>query len=206
MWAPPMLIDAARSLLLVVDMQEKLLPAIHDRASVIANTGWLIRVATRMGVPVAALEQYPQGLGQTEASLRELVPAEAIAAKVHFSGVAARCLPHLPGTDRAQVVIAGVEAHVCVLQTALDLAAGRKSVFVVADCVGSRRVSDRDLALARLRQEGVRIVSREMVAFEWLREAGTPLFREICREFLKHGAHAGDGASAVLRGPRDRAG
>ncbi len=200
-----MLIDAARSRLLVIDMQERLLPAIHDRDSVIANTGWLVRVAMRLGVPVAALEQYPKGLGRTEASLRALVPAEAIAAKVHFSGVAAHCLPNVPGNDRVQAVIAGVETHVCVLQTALDLAASGKSVFVVADCVGSRRASDRDLALARLRQEGVRIVSREMVAFEWLREAGTPLFREICREFLKQGAPAGDGASTVLRGLRDRA-
>jgi len=183
-----MLINAERSLLLVIDMQAKLLPVIHDHETVIANTGWLIRVAARIGVPVAALEQYPKGLGRTTKALRELVPAAAIAAKVHFSAVAARCLPEMPGADRAQVVIAGVEAHVCVLQTALELAEEGKSVFVVADCVGSRRVSDRDLALARLRQEGVRIVSREMAAFEWLRQADTPLFREICREFLRQGA------------------
>ena len=196
---PPMLIDAERSLLLIIDMQEKLLPVIHSRDTVIANVGWLIRVATRIGVPVAALEQYPKGLGRTAGSLRKLVPADAVAAKVHFSGVAARCLPGLPGADRAQVVIAGVEAHVCVLQTALELAEGGKSVFVVADCVGSRRVSDRDLALARLRQGGVRIVSREMAAFEWLRKADTPLFREICREFLRGDANAPDPSPAVFR-------
>ncbi len=180
-----MLIDAGRSLLLVVDMQERLLPVIHDGGSVIAGTAWLIRVATRIGVPVAALTQYPKGLGVMVPPLRELIASEAIAAKVHFSGVAARCLPDLPGADRAQVVIAGVEAHVCVLQTALELAEEGKDVYVVADCVGSRRASDRDLALARMRQEGVQIVSREMAAFEWLREAGTPLFREVCRDFLR---------------------
>ena len=194
-----MLINAERSLLLVIDMQEQLLPVILDGENVIANTGWLIRVATRIGVPVAALEQYPKGLGRTTKVLRELIPADAIAAKVHFSGVAARCLPEIPGADRAQVVIAGVEAHVCVLQTALELAEEGKSVFVVADCVGSRRVSDRDLALARLRQEGVRVVSREMAAFEWLRQADTPLFREICREFLRRNAGAPGASPAALR-------
>jgi len=179
------LIDAGRSLLLVVDMQERLLPVIHDGESVIAGAAWLVRVATRIGVPVAGLTQYPKGLGGLVLPLRELIAPEAIAAKVHFSGVAARCLPDLPGADRAQVVIAGVEAHVCVLQTALELAEEGKAVYVVADCVGSRRASDRDLALARMREEGVQIVSREMAAFEWLREAGTPLFREVCRDFLR---------------------
>ncbi len=187
-----MLINAERSLLLVIDMQEKLLPVIHERDTVIANIRWLIRVATRIGIPVAALEQYPKGLGRTVSALRELVPPDAVATKVHFSGVAARCLPALPGAERAQVVIAGVEAHVCVLQTALELAEEGKSVFVVADCVGSRRACDRDLALARLRQDGVRIVSREMAAFEWLRQADTPLFREICRDFLRQSAGTAD--------------
>ena len=82
-------------------------------------------------------------------------------------------------------MLIGIEAHVCLLQTALELIEEGKEVFVVADAVGSRREQDRDLALARMRQEGARIVSREMVAFEWLGEAATPLFREIHREFLR---------------------
>ena len=117
--------------------------------------------------------------------MRSLLPAEAIGAKTHFSAVAAKCLPSLPGADRAQVVVAGIEAHVCLLQTALELMEEGKEVYVVADCVGSRRDADRDLALARVRQEGVRIVSREMVVYEWLGEGGTPLFKEINREFLR---------------------
>jgi nicotinamidase-related amidase len=79
----------------------------------------------------------------------------------------------------------GVEAHVCVLQTALELVEEGKEVYVVADAVGSRRTLDRDLALWRMREEGVRVVSREMVVFEWLGEAGTPLFRDVSREFLR---------------------
>jgi nicotinamidase-related amidase len=82
-------------------------------------------------------------------------------------------------------VLIGVETHVCLLQTALELILEGRNVYVVADAVGSRHAADRDCALARMRQEGVRIVSREMVVFEWLGEAGTPLFRALSREFLR---------------------
>jgi nicotinamidase-related amidase len=179
------LITAERSTLLVSDMQERLLPVIHDHEAVVASVVWLVRAAQRVGVPVAAVEQYPKGLGHLAPPLRALLPQGAIAQKTRFSCVAAQCLGELPGADRAQVVIAGVEAHVCVLQTALELVEEGREVYVVADAVGSRRASDRDLALWRMRQEGVRIVSREMVVFEWLAEAATPLFRDVSREFLK---------------------
>jgi nicotinamidase-related amidase len=180
-----MLIDAPRSLLLVIDMQEKILPAIADHERVTANAAWLVGAAQRIGVPVAATEHCAKALGHTAAAIKSLLPADAIGAKSHFSGVAAQCLPALPGADRPQVVMIGVQAHVCLLQTALELMEDGKEVYVVADCVGSRSVADRDLALARLRQEGVRIVSREMVVYEWLGEASTPLFKEVSRDFLR---------------------
>jgi nicotinamidase-related amidase len=180
-----MLIDAGRSVLLVSDMQEKLLPAIHDHGTLMDSVSWLVRAAQRIGVPVAAVEQYPKGLGRLASPIRDLLPEAAVAQKTHFSCVAAQCLGELPGADRAQVVIAGIETHVCVLQTALELTEEGKDVYVVADAVGSRRAHDRDLALWRLRQEGVRIVSREMVVFEWLGDASTPLFKDVSREFLK---------------------
>lgn len=181
-----MLIDAHRSQLLVIDLQEKVVPAVHDHERVVANVLWMVRVAQKIGVPVAAVEQYPRGLGRTVAAVRDLLPDAAIAPpKDQFSSVAAQCLAELPGADRVQVVLVGIEAHVCLMQTALDLLQDGKEVFVVAEAVGSRRESDRDLALARMRQEGARIVSREMVAFEWLAQAATPLFREVNREFLR---------------------
>jgi nicotinamidase-related amidase len=180
-----MIIDAPRSLLLVIDVQEKVLPAVSDHERLTANLTWLVRVAQRLGVPVAATEHCAKSLGPTATAIRSLLPAEAIGAKSHFSAVAAKCLPALPGADRPQVVLAGIEAHVGLLQTALELMEEGKEVYVVADCVGSRRDADRDLALARLRHEGVRIVSREMVVYEWLGEAGTPLFKEVSREFLR---------------------
>ncbi len=180
-----MLIDAHRSQLLVIDLQERLLPAIHDHERVVSNVVWMVRLAQKLGVPVAAVEQYAKGLGRTAKAVRALVTDEAIAAKTRFSCVAAGCLGALPGSDRPQVVLIGIEAHVCLLQTALELIEAGKEVYVVADAVSSRREQDRDLALARMRQEGSRIVSREMVAFEWLGEADTPLFREINTEFLR---------------------
>lgn len=180
-----MLIDAERSMLLVVDVQERMMPAIHDQAEVIANVAWLVRVAQRLAIPVAATEQYAKGLGPTVAAIRTLVPETAIGGKTHFSAVAAQCLGALPGHDRPQVVVVGVETHVCLLQTALDLLEEGREVFVVADAVGSRRPFDRDTALSRMRQEGARIVTREMVGFEWVGQAATPLFRELSKEFFK---------------------
>lgn len=180
-----MLMNRGQSVLLVVDIQERLLPHIHEGAAVLDHAVWLVKVARRLGVPVMLSEQYPKGIGPTVAVLRGLTSPEDIAEKLHFSCVAARCLERLPGAARPQVVVVGTESHVCVLQTVLDLRAQGKDVFVVAEAVGSRRPSDKELALARMRAQGVEIVSREMVAFEWLRQAGTNEFREISREFLK---------------------
>lgn len=182
-----MLLDAHRSTLLVIDMQQKLLPAIHDQESVIAHVVWLIRAAQKLGVPVAATLQYPKGLGPLAAAIAELLPEGATGTKNHFSCVAAGCLPGLPGGDRAQVVIVGVEAHVCVLQTALDLIEDGREVYVVAEGVGSRRPADCEVALARIRQEGGRIITREMAVFEWLKEAGTPLFKDVSKTLLRDG-------------------
>jgi nicotinamidase-related amidase len=180
-----MLLDAQRSTVLVIDVQKKLLPAIHDHETVAANVAWLVRAAQKIGIPVAATEQYPRGLGPLDDSIRALLPESAVGTKNHFSCVAAGCLPGLPGTDRAQVVVAGIETHVCVLQTVLELIEDGREVYVVADAVGSRRPADRDAALARMRQEGARIITREMAIFEWLKEAGTPLFKEVSKEFLR---------------------
>jgi nicotinamidase-related amidase len=181
-----MLMRVETSCLLVVDFQERLMPAIHQADSVVANGAWLIRIAQRLGVPVLASEQYPQGLGHTVAAIRELLPADAFVAKTHFSCAAERdCMRRIDALDREQIVVIGAEAHVCVLQTALGLRAAGKEVYLVADAVSSRSPRDVELALERMRAEGVRVVSREMVAFEWLHQAGTDRFRAISREFLR---------------------
>lgn len=180
-----MLMSAERSALLVVDVQERLLPHIYEWQCVLENVLWLVGVAGRIGVPVMATEQYPRGLGHTAPGLAALLPTDAMAEKIHFSCVADACLNDLSGNGRPQIVVCGTESHVCVLQTVLELREQGKDVFLVADAVGSRKPADKALAIERMRQHGVEIVSREMVAFEWLRKAGTPLFREVSKEFLR---------------------
>jgi nicotinamidase-related amidase len=180
-----MLLEAEASALLIVDVQARLLPAIENGERVLLNCAWLVRLARELDVPVGVSEQYPQGLGPTVPALRELVMPDRIVQKIHFSCVAEGRLAQLSGFAREQIVVAGTEAHVCVLHTCMDLLAEGREVFVAADAVGSRNPVDRELALARLRQNGAQIVTREMVAFEWLRRAGTDLFRRISRDFIR---------------------
>lgn len=180
-----MLIKAEHSLLLLIDLQTRLAPAIHGIEAVLRHNRWLVEVARRLSLPVVATVQYPAGLGPMVPELAALVPPEKVVEKIHFSSVADGCLESLAEFSRRQVVLTGTESHVCVMQTALDLLALGKEVFVVAEAVGSRRPDDRELALERMRQEGCRIVSREMVAFEWLHKAGTETFRTVSREFLR---------------------
>ena len=180
-----MLMNAHDSALLVIDVQERLLPHIHDWQRVLENVQWLVKVAQKLEVPVMASEQYPKGIGKTHADVAALLPPDAVVEKLHFSCVASRCLVPLAAYSKRQIVVCGIESHVCVLQTVLDLKQHGKEVFVVDDAVGSRAPADKALALERMRGHGVAIVSREMVAFEWLHQAGTPLFKEISQQFLK---------------------
>ncbi|GAB4177063.1 MAG: hydrolase [Rhodocyclaceae bacterium] len=180
-----MLMDRARSALLAIDFQERLLPHIEDWQRVLDAAAWLVRLAARLDVPVMVSEQYPKGLGPTHAALRALIPDGAVREKLHFSCVAASCLEGLDGAQRDQLVVCGIEAHVCVLQSVLELRAQGREVFLVEEAVGSRRAADRGAALARMRAHGVEVVTREMVAFEWLRKAGSPQFRAISAEFLR---------------------
>ena len=182
-----MLMDRSKASLLIVDVQERLLPAIEGGDRVLDNCIWLTRVANRLEVPVVVSEQYPAGLGRTAARLLLELDKARIVEKTHFSCVAEGHLADTAVDARRQVVVVGTEAHVCVLQTALDLRWQGKEVFVVADAVGSRKAADRDMALGRMRGHGIEIVSREMVAFEWLARSATEEFREINRDFIRDG-------------------
>lgn len=180
-----MKLDAARSVLLIVDLQERLLPAIDGGQSVIEHSAWLIGVARQLAVPVLLTEQYPQGLGATAPTIAGLIQPEEKLEKIHFSAVAeGNLLGHSAG-QRKQWVVCGTESHVCVQQTVLDLLAASRDVAVVEEAVGSRRVGDKALALQRMRQHGAQIVSREMVAFEWLHQANTPEFRAVLKDFIR---------------------
>ncbi|MGL6070033.1 isochorismatase family protein, partial [Craterilacuibacter sp.] len=157
-----MLIHKDKATLLVVDIQGKLTPAIAGAELLIARARWLLGVAHDNGLPVVFSEQYPQGLGHTLPELLAAAPAAQVVGKLHFSCVSAGCLPR-ELLDRPQVVVCGMETHVCVLQTVLGLLQLGKQVFVVADVVGSRADSDKELGLQRMRDAGAILVSREMV-------------------------------------------
>lgn len=180
-----MLMNRETSVLLVVDVQARLAPAIHEGERVIDNCAWLARVAARLRVPVVVTEQLPDKIGATVEAVKAASADARYVTKQCFSAQADGCFAGTAVEDRRQVIVCGTEAHVCVQQTALDLRWAGKEVFVVADACGSRDPANRDLAYARMRAHGLEIVSREMVAFEWLARAGTDLFREINRDFIR---------------------
>jgi isochorismate hydrolase len=176
-----MLIKANRSALLVIDIQDKLAPAMNNIEGVVENTSILMRAAARLKVPQLVSEQYPQGLGGTIEPLDELGIGD-VASKLTFSCMGdAEYNTRFKAFERDQAVIVGVEAHVCVLQTAIDLVAENVQVFVVADATTSRSPDSHSMALHRLSGSGVQIVTTEMVLFEWLGKAGTQDFKDISK-------------------------
>ncbi len=195
-----MLIDDQDSQLVLVDYQSRLMPAIHDGVEVLANAMRLSQAAHWMEVPTWGTEQNPEKLGQNPAELRAL--CRRTLPKMSFSACAeglievlrpapraaggnARSLPkHLQKAvpqdpSRQSIVIAGVEAHVCLLQTALELLDAEFEVWVVTDACGSRTECNRDAAFDRLAGAGAELVTTEMVLFEWLRSADADPFKEI---------------------------
>lgn len=176
-----MLIKSERSALLVIDIQDKLAPAMNNIEGVVENTSTLIRAASRLEIPHLVSEQYPQGLGATIEPLAELSEEEAVA-KLTFSCMKDDAyVAAFNALGRDQVVIVGIEAHVCVLQTAMDLLRRDVQVFVVADGTTSRSPDNHAMALHRLGGAGAEIVTTEMVLFEWLGQAGTSEFKDISK-------------------------
>jgi len=180
---PTRTLGRTTSQVVVVDIQARLCPAMADGNTVLTRTGVLLQAAELLDVPVLISEQYPKGLGPTEGEVLASSPSAKIFSKMTFScardAAMAEAFSTLRAAGRNQIVICGIEAHVCVAQTALDLASGGAEVFVVADAVSSRRDSDRQAALARFRDYGISIVTSEMVAFEWLEKAGTDDFKAV---------------------------
>ena len=175
-----MLMERDKSCLLIVDVQGKLLSAMQAPERLVENCAILLKAAARLGVPVLASEQYPKGLGPTAAALARLIPAGETVEKTAFSCAdVPEYVERLRGLGREQAIITGIEAHVCVLETALGLKAQGYSCFVVADGVSSRTAENKTAAIDRLRDGGVEVVTTEMVLFEWLGCAGTPEFKEL---------------------------
>jgi nicotinamidase-related amidase len=174
------LISRADSQLMVVDVQERLAPAMEPDRPFVAGSVKLVEAANTLKIPVLASEQYPKGLGRTVPELASLIPEAQRYEKMEFSCYANdRLRQALTSVKRSQILLAGIEAHVCVLQTALELAAAGSAVFVITDATASRRPESRETAFRRMAAEGVTLASLEMVLFEWLRSADDPDFRTI---------------------------
>ncbi|GGG35643.1 isochorismatase family protein [Chelatococcus composti] len=172
-----MIIEAERSCLLLVDFQGRLAPAIAEAEQSVAAARRLALAARLLGVPVIASEQNPQGLGPTIDALRDL--PELVVAKTSFDASRELELQEALDEERDTVLVAGWEAHVCVLQTAFGLKRNGFAPIVVADAVGSRQPANRAAALERLARHGIEIVTSEMVIFEWLQDCEHPRFREV---------------------------
>lgn len=167
--------DAA---LLVIDVQERLLPAIHDYRRVVWNCGRLIDGARILGVPVTGTEQYPKGLGRTVPELAQRLGA--LPEKLTFScRECAEAFQPLLDDGRNKLLICGIEAHVCVQQTVYDMLAAGWQVYVAVDGVGSRTELDCRTALARMALAGAVLTTTEAALFEWCERAGTPEFKKI---------------------------
>ena len=181
-----MLLNREKSGFLLVDVQEKLTPHVLNSDAMVARCEWLIRLANELNVPVVVGEQYPRGLGKTVAPLKALTSEAETIDKVHFSCYKAPSfINHWQSLGKSQVVMAGIETHVCVLQTALDMKAAGFDVFVVVDGVSSRHELDHRYGLKRMKQEGVHLLTAEMVFFEWVEQAGTPEFKALSQSYLR---------------------
>jgi len=181
-----MLMHPRHSMLLIIDVQERLVPAIHEPSRLVDHCVWLAQLANELGIPVKVSEQYPQGLGATVAALREQVDSDALMEKVYFSCTGEEsCRAGIFETGRDQIVVSGIEVHVCVLQSVLNFLEMGKQVFVVADAVSSRKPEDARLGIERMRQAGAQIVTREMVFFEWMQKAGTDRFKALSKTYVR---------------------
>jgi nicotinamidase-related amidase len=176
-----MIPDAQSSAIVVVDVQERFVPAIKGMATLTPKLAMLLSAAKELGVPVIATEQYPKGLGRTIPEIAPLLPSAPIE-KTCFSCFGAEPFrTELAKSPVKTLAITGVEAHVCVLQTAVNALERGYEVFIIADCIASRNDFDRDISLAFLAKSGAKIVSAEAFAFMLLKDASHPAFRAISK-------------------------
>ena len=175
----PELMSAATTGLLVVDLQEKLVPTILDHELLIWNVTRLLDAARALEMHIAATEQYPKGLGPTVESLREYFETE-IPEKLTFSCSGCDGLFDRFRTEGIhRILLAGIETHICIQQTAYDLLADGFRVYLAVDAVNSRWTLDHDMALRRLEAAGVTLTTTEAAMFEWCERAGTQPFKQI---------------------------
>jgi len=175
-------LEVSDALLLVIDVQDRLLPAIAGHEACTAGVRKLVQAARVLGLPTLLTEQYPAGLGRTCAPVREALAADVVAVeKTRFTACVDPVALRLRELNRRHVLVAGIETHICVQQTVLDLLRLGCVPYVCADAVSSRRVLDHDTGLARMRQAGAIVTTVESAVFEMLGEAGTEQFKQVLK-------------------------
>ena len=166
--------------LVVIDFQDKLLPKISNAKEIVEPTIKLIRFARELDIPILWTEQYPKGLGPTNEAIAHELEGLKPLDKTEFGCLANPGFAQaLSATGRKQLVVTGIEAHICVMQTVLSALDGHFEVFVAQDTIGSRQPSDREAGIARMERSGAELVTSEMAMFEILRQAGTPDFKKV---------------------------
>jgi nicotinamidase-related amidase len=176
-----MIFNQATSVLVLVDYQARLMPSINEGERAIACGLFLAKVAQTLEIPILGTEQNPDGLGPNDERIKALCHQTVM--KYSFNGVADGLVKYIKDINPliTQVVVAGCETHVCLMQTALGLKAMAYEVAVVPEACGSRMAQDKELALARMGQQKILMLSAEMIAFEWLKTSEHPQFKNILR-------------------------
>lgn len=176
------MLDAVKCCLVIVDVQGKLAQLVHDRERLIGNIVVLIKIAKALEIPIVRCEQNPDRLGSTVEELESLLAGNQAIAKFSFSCCGNNDFNNaIAQSHRGQVILCGIESHVCVYQTAIDLLGKGLEVHVVADAVSSRTKENKDLALRRMASEGVKLSSTEMLMFELLKTLKHEKFKELAR-------------------------
>lgn len=180
-----MLLERSRSQLLVVDVQERFMSVVHEAQRMVDRCAILMQAAQKLDIPITITEQYRKGLGPTTARLNDIKGDAPTMEKAHFSCAndpkITERVRGMTSEGRSQVVVCGIESHVCVLQSALGFKSAGLDIFVVADAVSSRHPESIAVATDRMRDAGVGVINTEMAVFEWLHVAGTDEFKEVSK-------------------------
>ncbi len=183
-----MKLDIDDCCLLIIDLQEKLLPHIFNKEKIKYNSKRLVELFDELNIPIIYTEQYPKGLGPTVNCLKKkLIDNKSIKIeKTTFSAFENEDLKiFLTQINKKQVIVLGIESHICVLQTTIDLLENDKQVYIVEECIGSRKLGDAKMGIRRMLQNGASLINFEMIFFELIRDSKNQFFKKLSSKFVK---------------------
>jgi nicotinamidase-related amidase len=183
-----MKLDINNCCLLIIDLQEKLLPHIFNKEKIKYYSNKLVELCLELNVPIVYTEQYPKGLGSTVNCLKKKLKENNSKKieKTSFSAYENEDLKKfLTETNKQQVIVLGIESHICVLQTTIDLLENDKQVYIVNECIGSRKLGDVKMGVERMLKNGVSLINFEMIFFELIRDSKNQFFKKLSSKFIK---------------------